>query len=177
MDFLCCLGVSHQNFQAGDILDTLALPAGASLSEWPWAECLLCPFDIPALSPQDTFARAKNWVKELQRQASPNIVIALAGNKADLASKRAVEFQVWGWTGPGGGGRQPPWIFPRLRRGFRKGDTGRQQSRVYLLSSCDWSQGRKELSFASPCFLSVGYARIWIAEASYLPVNFLNETY
>uniref|UniRef100_A0A8C6HP60 Ras-related protein Rab-5C n=1 Tax=Mus spicilegus TaxID=10103 RepID=A0A8C6HP60_MUSSI len=53
----------------------------------------LCPFDIAILSPQDTFARAKNWVKELQRQASPNIVIALAGNKADLASKRAVEFQ------------------------------------------------------------------------------------
>ncbi|TMS22283.1 Ras-related protein Rab-5C, partial [Larimichthys crocea] len=41
----------------------------------------------------DTFARAKNWVKELQRQASPNIVIALAGNKADIANKRAVELQ------------------------------------------------------------------------------------
>ncbi|KFO97531.1 Ras-related protein Rab-5C [Calypte anna] len=41
----------------------------------------------------DTFVRAKNWVKELQRQASPNIVIALAGNKADLATKRAVDFQ------------------------------------------------------------------------------------
>ncbi|MBZ3874209.1 Ras-related protein Rab-5C [Sciurus carolinensis] len=40
-----------------------------------------------------TFAWAKNWVKELQRQASPNIVIALAGNKADLASKRAMGFQ------------------------------------------------------------------------------------
>lgn len=39
----------------------------------------------------DTFARAKTWVKELQRQASPNIVIALAGNKADLAGKRMVE--------------------------------------------------------------------------------------
>ncbi|XP_076369808.1 ras-related protein Rab-5C-like [Tachypleus tridentatus] len=38
---------------------------------------------------QDTFSRAKTWVKELQRQASPNIVIALAGNKADLAAKRA----------------------------------------------------------------------------------------
>ena len=36
---------------------------------------------------QDTFGRAKTWVKELQRQASPNIVIALAGNKADLANK------------------------------------------------------------------------------------------
>ena len=63
----------------------------------------------------DTFARAKTWVKELQvrgvdisdtaahfiqRQASPNIVIALAGNKADLGgksdpkSKRAVEYSV-----------------------------------------------------------------------------------
>jgi GTPase SAR1 family protein len=42
----------------------------------------------------DTFARAKNWVKELQRQANPNIVIALAGNKADLASKRAIETDV-----------------------------------------------------------------------------------
>lgn len=41
---------------------------------------------------QDTFNRAKTWVKELQRQASPNIVIALAGNKADLATKRVVEY-------------------------------------------------------------------------------------
>merc|ERR1711934_1102803 len=39
----------------------------------------------------DSFARAKSWVKELQRQGSPNIVIALAGNKRDLASKRKVE--------------------------------------------------------------------------------------
>ncbi|NXG03102.1 RAB5B protein, partial [Sakesphorus luctuosus] len=42
---------------------------------------------------QETFARAKTWVKELQRQASPSIVIALAGNKADLASKRMVEYE------------------------------------------------------------------------------------
>ncbi len=48
---------------------------------------------------QESFARAKNWVKELQRQASPNIVIALAGNKADLANKRALDFQVCDvWT-------------------------------------------------------------------------------
>lgn len=30
-------------------------------------------------------------MKELQRQASPNIVIALSGNKADLSGKRTVE--------------------------------------------------------------------------------------
>eukprot|EP00656_Telonema_subtile_P048313 TRINITY_DN571_c0_g1_i3.p1 TRINITY_DN571_c0_g1~~TRINITY_DN571_c0_g1_i3.p1 ORF type:complete len:137 (+),score=31.27 TRINITY_DN571_c0_g1_i3:365-775(+) len=39
----------------------------------------------------DSFQRAKSWVKELQRQGSPNIVIALAGNKFDLAPKRKVD--------------------------------------------------------------------------------------
>lgn len=39
----------------------------------------------------DSFTRAKNWVKELQRQANPDIVIALAGNKADLADKRVID--------------------------------------------------------------------------------------
>lgn len=39
----------------------------------------------------DSFSRAKSWVRELQRQGNPNIVIALAGNKADLASKRKVD--------------------------------------------------------------------------------------
>ncbi|KFO28530.1 Potassium voltage-gated channel subfamily H member 4 [Fukomys damarensis] len=54
------------------------------------AQAAIVVYDI---TNTDTFTRAKNWVKELQRQASPSIVIALAGNKADLASKRAVEFQ------------------------------------------------------------------------------------
>lgn len=31
-----------------------------------------------------SFDKAKSWVKELQRQANPNIVIALVGNKLDL---------------------------------------------------------------------------------------------
>ena len=33
-----------------------------------------------------SFEKAKNWVKELQRQANPHIVIALVGNKLDLVS-------------------------------------------------------------------------------------------
>ena len=36
--------------------------------------------------------KAQTWVRELQRQASPGIVIALVGNKSDLASRRAVEY-------------------------------------------------------------------------------------
>merc|ERR1711985_223339 len=39
----------------------------------------------------DSFNRAKNWVRELQRQGNPELIVALAGNKADLAAQRAVE--------------------------------------------------------------------------------------
>ncbi|KAH9304544.1 hypothetical protein KI387_008948 [Taxus chinensis] len=39
----------------------------------------------------DSFTRAKNWVQELQKQGNPNLVMALAGNKADMAAKRKVE--------------------------------------------------------------------------------------
>eukprot|EP00800_Vazella_pourtalesii_P017150 TRINITY_DN5115_c0_g1_i3.p1 TRINITY_DN5115_c0_g1~~TRINITY_DN5115_c0_g1_i3.p1 ORF type:complete len:208 (-),score=19.62 TRINITY_DN5115_c0_g1_i3:253-876(-) len=53
------------------------------------AQAAIVVYDI---TNTDTFTRAKNWIKELQRQANPDIVIALAGNKVDLAGKRAVEF-------------------------------------------------------------------------------------
>lgn len=54
------------------------------------AQAAIVVYDIQN---QDSFARAKTWVKELQRQASPNIVIALAGNKADLANSRVVDYE------------------------------------------------------------------------------------
>jgi Ras-related protein Rab-5C len=41
----------------------------------------------------DSFTGAKSWVKELQRRGDPNVVIALAGNKADLEARRKVEFE------------------------------------------------------------------------------------
>lgn len=41
----------------------------------------------------ESFSGAKSWVKELQRRGDPNVVIALAGNKADLESRRKVEFE------------------------------------------------------------------------------------
>ena len=36
-----------------------------------------------------SFEKAKSWVKELQRQANPDIVIALVGNKIDLVADDA----------------------------------------------------------------------------------------
>ncbi|CEP12055.1 hypothetical protein [Parasitella parasitica] len=52
------------------------------------ANCAVVVYDITQASSLD---KAKSWVNELQRQADPNIVIALAGNKVDLEAKRAVE--------------------------------------------------------------------------------------
>jgi GTPase SAR1 family protein len=57
-------------------------------------------FDI---TNKDSYAGAKSWVKELQRRGDPNVVIALAGNKADCEEQRAVETEVcvcvvsWAW--------------------------------------------------------------------------------
>jgi Ras-related protein Rab-5C len=38
----------------------------------------------------ESFAKAKSWVKELQRMGNPNMIMSLAGNKADLVEQRAV---------------------------------------------------------------------------------------
>ncbi|KAJ4776397.1 Ras-related protein Rab-5A [Rhynchospora pubera] len=42
------------------------------------------------ITSNDSFERAKKWVVELQKQGNPNMVMALAGNKADLEDKRNV---------------------------------------------------------------------------------------
>eukprot|EP00049_Salpingoeca_infusionum_P017354 m.352642 g.352642 ORF g.352642 m.352642 type:complete len:267 (-) comp16573_c0_seq1:326-1126(-) len=52
------------------------------------AQAAIVVYDVTS---DDSFTKAKRWVNELQRQANPNIVIALAGNKADLAPKRQVD--------------------------------------------------------------------------------------
>ncbi|KAI7904830.1 ras family-domain-containing protein [Cokeromyces recurvatus] len=52
------------------------------------ANCAVVVYDITQASSLD---KAKAWVNELQRQADPNIVIALAGNKCDLEARRAIE--------------------------------------------------------------------------------------
>ncbi|KAH3662317.1 hypothetical protein OGAPHI_005568 [Ogataea philodendri] len=51
------------------------------------AQAALVVFDITQESSLD---KAKYWVKELQKQASSNIVIALVGNKLDLEQDRKI---------------------------------------------------------------------------------------
>jgi Ras-related protein Rab-5C len=47
------------------------------------AQAALVVYDI---TKQTSLTKAQHWVAELQRQASPGIVIALVGNKLDLAT-------------------------------------------------------------------------------------------
>jgi len=50
------------------------------------AQAAVVVYDVTKAS---SLEKAKSWVKELQRQANPNIVIALAGNKVDLVQSLA----------------------------------------------------------------------------------------
>jgi hypothetical protein len=68
-------------------LARLLVPCVAPICSRPSDVAAIVVYD---LTNKDSFDRAKQWVKELQRQGNPNIVIALAGNKSDIAEKRQV---------------------------------------------------------------------------------------
>jgi len=51
------------------------------------ANCAVVVYDITQSA---SLEKARNWIRELQRQADPSIVIALCGNKSDLATRRQV---------------------------------------------------------------------------------------
>ena len=55
------------------------------------AQAAIVVYDITSA---ESFEKAKSWITELQQQGSPNIVIAIAGNKADLAAQRTVQTEV-----------------------------------------------------------------------------------
>jgi Ras-related protein Rab-5C len=51
------------------------------------ANCAVVVYDI---TQSTSLEKARTWIRELQRQADPSIVIALCGNKSDLAARRQV---------------------------------------------------------------------------------------
>jgi len=67
-----------------EIWDTAGQERFASLAPMYYrnAQAALVVYDI---TKQTSLTKAQHWVAELQRQASPGIVIALVGNKLDLA--------------------------------------------------------------------------------------------
>jgi Ras-related protein Rab-5C len=73
-----------------EIWDTAGQERFASLAPMYYrnAQAALVVYD---LTKPTSLTKAKHWVAELQRQASPGIVIALVGNKLDLCSDNATE--------------------------------------------------------------------------------------
>ncbi|KAF2742793.1 ras-domain-containing protein [Sporormia fimetaria CBS 119925] len=71
-----------------EIWDTAGQERFASLAPMYYrnAQAALVVYDITKPS---SLTKAQHWVAELHRQASPGIVIALVGNKADLAAEAA----------------------------------------------------------------------------------------
>lgn len=71
-----------------EIWDTAGQERFASLAPMYYrnAQAALVVYD---LTKPTSLIKAKHWVAELQRQASPGIVIALVGNKLDLANPGA----------------------------------------------------------------------------------------
>ncbi|KAF8672809.1 hypothetical protein AX14_005513 [Amanita brunnescens Koide BX004] len=51
------------------------------------ANCAVVVYDITQTA---SLEKARTWIRELQKQADPSIVIALCGNKLDLAARRQV---------------------------------------------------------------------------------------
>ncbi|PKH47786.1 hypothetical protein CRG98_050441 [Punica granatum] len=51
------------------------------------AAAAIIVYDITSM---ESFERAKKWVQELQKRGNPNMIKALAGNKADLEDRRKV---------------------------------------------------------------------------------------
>lgn len=78
-----------------EIWDTAGQERFASLAPMYYrnAQAALVVYD---LTKPTSLIKAKHWVAELQRQASPGIVIALVGNKLDLTSDSAGSADVSG---------------------------------------------------------------------------------
>lgn len=72
-----------------EIWDTAGQERYASLAPlyYRGASAAVVVYDITS---QETFQKAQYWVKELQKFGSPNIVMALVGNKSDLQASRKV---------------------------------------------------------------------------------------
>lgn len=51
------------------------------------AQAAIVVYDITQV---ETFGKARQWIKELERQGDPGVLICLVGNKTDLEGKRQV---------------------------------------------------------------------------------------
>jgi len=94
------------------------------------AAAAILVYDITRKS---SFETMRKWVSELQKQASPSIVLALAGNKCDLANHREVTQA------------DLDKYLQELRKETNNGATKKEDSFIAVECSAKTSQGVNEL--------------------------------
>lgn len=91
--FLCqTLALQNSTTVKFEIWDTAGQERYAALAPLYYRGAAVAVVVYDITSP-DSFLKAQYWVKELQKHGSPDIVMALVGNKADLNENRRVSAQ------------------------------------------------------------------------------------
>ncbi|KAI7279450.1 hypothetical protein KC345_g5345 [Hortaea werneckii] len=107
-----------------EIWDTAGQERFASLAPMYYrnAQSALVVYDVTKKS---SLTKARHWVAELQRQASPGIMIALVGNKKDLCEEDDEDDE----GGDAGGGEQGDGEDLQQEEGDGEGEEGQDQQR------------------------------------------------
>lgn len=82
------------------------------------AQAAIIVFDV---TNAESFLKAKEWVKELERHVLSEVITALAGNKADMVAHRQVSFKV----------RAPPPHAAHIPRPFSRDPRCPQEAQAY----------------------------------------------
>ncbi|KAF5204850.1 protochlorophyllide-dependent translocon component 52, chloroplastic isoform X1 [Thalictrum thalictroides] len=82
--------LAHKSYQVSSAFSTKQTYAALAPLYYRGAGVAVVVYDITS---PESFSKAQYWVKELQKHGSPDIVMALVGNKADLQEGRQVPVQ------------------------------------------------------------------------------------
>ena len=88
---------------------------------------------------EDSYRRAAKWVAELKNNASPDIVIALAGNKVDLCQESGPG---WDDDGVAGGGQKKREVSREMAERFVEAD---EQVKLFMETSAKTGENVNDL--------------------------------
>jgi len=142
-----------------EIWDTAGQERFASLAPMYYrnAQSALVVYDLTKPS---SLVKAKHWVAELQRQASPGIVIALVGNKLDLTSQGTADTRI------GSGNDQDEDGSPIDEV---DADTGGDARKVSTKEASDYAEEEGLLFFETSAKDGTGVQEVFTAIANAIP--------
>lgn len=136
-----------------EIWDTAGQERFASLAPMYYrnAQSALVVYDLTKPS---SLIKAKHWVAELQRQASPGIVIALVGNKLDLTNENQDESND---------------LEPQDENGIESQDSNEDKRRVSKTEAKSYAEEEGLLFFETSAKLGTNVSTVFTAIANAIP--------